>query len=84
MGLFSKSKSILTEEEIRILVFHNRDSIKDLQKKIQDLDHAVLKLDGHIKSLRGSFNQFKFRNKEEPVESEVIKTSDPTDFLRGL
>lgn len=84
MGLFSKSKSILTEEEVRVLVFHNRDSIKDLKQKIQELEHSVLKLDGHVKSLRGSFNQFKFRNKEDPEEPEVIKTSDPTDFLRGL
>ena len=84
MGLFSKSKSILTEEEVRVLVFHNRDSIKDLQKKIQDRDHEILKLDGHIKSLRGSFNQFKFRNSPDPEESEDIKTSKATDVLRGL
>jgi len=49
-----------------------------------DLQHEVLKLDGHIKSIRGSFNQFKFRNKPEEDEEEVIKTSKPTDILRGL
>lgn len=84
MGLFLKSKNVLKDDEMNVLIFHNQDSIKSLKQSIQEIEHAVLKLDGHIKSLRGSFNQFKFRNSPDPEESEDIKTSKPTDVLRGL
>ena len=84
MGLFSKSQNVLKDDEMNVLIFHNQDAIKSLKQSIQEIEHAILKLDGHIKSLRGSFNEFKFRNKEDPEGSEDIKTSKPTDVLRGL
>lgn len=82
---FKKLKpSILDIEADRVRILHLTEQVDDQRKKIMDLQHEVLKLDGHIKSLRGSFNQFKFRNNPDPEESEDIKTSKPTDVLRGL
>ncbi len=82
---FKKLKpSILDIEADRVKILHLTEQVDDQRKKIMDLQHEVLKLDGHIKSIRGSFNQFKFRNKPEEDEEEVIKTSKPTDILRGL
>lgn len=76
--LFRNSKREKIEE---VSISMLKVDVDDLQKRVRELEHDLLKQDGYIRSLRGLVNRM--RGMENPKE-EDIKTSNPTDYLNKL
>ena len=70
-------------EELVIKVKHLQEEMAFQTQAVKNVEMEILKLDGHLRSLRGSVNRLKgpgFNLREE----ESINSQDPTNFLRKL